>query len=350
MKVAHFGNFAPNRAGIHSAARDLILAERSVGIESNYIDYGSEKDAKFSRVWLKDGDVETVSPEWAINKADIIVRHSAIPERVMKTGKPIVFYLHGRPEYSFLLDWQKQAGCTREEMRCAKNLQYKKFICFWKEHIIPWKYMLGGVEVVVVPPPMDFKNFTIDGLTYKYKPNEGGSPNILICDMWREDITPFNVILAAIKFAETYCPTAKIHVIALPTPGEKNPVIDPLFANLRKGGYLGKLSGIVRNLNEIMRAADFLITPLNIVTRIVLEAQGCGLPIVAGTGSLFTPYTADPRCIDEMVLAIKGCWENIKDDKEIKNCVREKAMKTFSLKKTGNAVKKIYEGIIDGNI
>ena len=350
MKIAHFGNFAPNRAGIHSAARDLILAERSVGIESNYIDYGSEKNATFSRVWLKDGDVETVSPEWAINEADIIVRHSAIPERVMKTEKPIVFYLHGRPEYSFLLDWEKKVGCTREEMHCAKLPQYKKFICFWKEHIDFWKHMLGGIDVAVGPPPMDFKDFTIEGTTYKFKSGNDGSPNILICDMWREDITPFNVIFAAIKFAEMYCPTAKIHVIALPSPGEKNPVIDPLFGNLRKSGYLGKLSGIVRNLNEIMRAADFLITPLNITTRIVMEAQGCGLPIVGGTGSSFTPYTADPRCVDRMVTAIRKCWEDIKDDKEIKKHVREKAIKTFSLKKTGNAVKKIYEGITDGKL
>jgi len=28
MKVAHFGNFAPNRAGIYSAAQDLILKEK----------------------------------------------------------------------------------------------------------------------------------------------------------------------------------------------------------------------------------------------------------------------------------------------------------------------------------
>ena len=350
MKVAHFGHFAPNRAGIHTAARDLILAERSVGIDSNYIDYGSEKDCTFSRVWLTDGDVETVSPEWAIEEADIIVRHSAIPDRVMKLEKPTVFYLHGRPEYSFLLDWEKQAGCTREEMHCAKLPQYKKFICFWKEHIDFWKHMLN-VEVAVVPPPMDFKNFTIEGTTYKFKLVNDGSPNILICDMWREDITPFNTIFAAIKFAELHCPTAKIHVIALPTPGKNNPVIDPLFANLRKSGYIGKLASLVRNLDEIMRAADFLITPLNIATRTVLEAQGCGLPIVAGTGSSFTSYTADPRCVDKMVVAIKKCWEDIKDDKtEVKKRVREKAMKTFSLKKTGNEVKKIYKEITDGKL
>lgn len=351
MKVAHFGNFAPHLAGIHSAAKDLILAERSVGIESNYIDYGSEKDCTFSRVWLKDGDVETVSPEWAIDEADILVRHSAIPDRVTKTGKPIVMYLHGRPEYSFLLDWEKQVGSIRDEIHCATLPQYKKFICFWEEYAHFWKHMLGGIEVAVVSPPMDFSSFTVEGTTYKFKRENDGIPNILICDMWREDITPFNAIFAAIKFAELYCPTTKIHVIALPVPGKSNPVIDPLFANLRKSGRLGKLSGIVRNLDEIMRAADFLVTPLNIVTRVVLEAQGCGLPIVAGTGSSFTPYTADPRCIDETVAAIKECWRDIMKNKEgCKKYIREKAMKAFSLTKTGSEVKEIYERITHDNL
>lgn len=349
MKVAHFGNFAPNRAGIHTATRDLILAERSVGIDSNYIDYGSEKDAKFSRVWLKDGDIETVSPEWAIDEADIIVRHSAVPERVTKTGKPIVFYLHGRPEYSFLLDWEKQAGCTREEMHCAKLPQYKKFICFWKEHVDFWKHMLD-VEVAVVPPPMDLSKYPVEGKKYQFKPENNGSPNILIFSMWREDITPFNTVIAALKFAEEFIGT-KIHVIALPTPGKNNPVIDPLFANLRKSGHLGKLASLVRNLDEIMRACDFGVSPIGIETRGILEANALGLPVVAGTKNPLGIYTADPRNIDDTVAAMKKCWNKISNYRgDIRQDVHKKLVKNYNLKKTGNAVKKIYGGIIHGNV
>ncbi len=72
MKVAHFSNFSPYRAGLHTAVRDLIIAERFVGIDSNYIDYGSTKDCTHSRVWLKDGNIETVSPERAY-EADLLV-------------------------------------------------------------------------------------------------------------------------------------------------------------------------------------------------------------------------------------------------------------------------------------
>jgi len=352
MKIAHFGNFCPNRAGIHTAARDLILAERSVGMESNYIDYGSEPDCTFSRVWMKDGDVETVSPDWAINEADIIVHHSAIPPRVQETGKPIVMYLHGRPEYSFMLDWGKKTGCLREEMHRVTLPQYKKFITFWKEHVNYWKYLFPGRKIGLVTPPVDLKRYSVKGKTYQFKPEENGTPNILICDMWREDITPFNTTIAAIKFAEEYCPAAKIHIMAVPVPGKSNPVIDPMFANLRKSGFIGKIAIIISNLDEIMRASDILVSPVGIETRTILEASALGLPVVAGTGCSLASFTSDPRSIDGTVDAIKKCWEKIKsvDKTKTKNSIRGKIKKDFGLIKTGNEVLKLYEGVLrDGN-
>jgi len=348
IKVAHFGNFSPHRAGIHAAARDLILAERSVGIESNYIDYGSEADCTFSRVWMKDGDVTTVSPDWAIDDADIIVHHSCIPPQVQKTGKPIVMYLHGRPEYSFMLDWGKKTGCLREEMYRVTLPQYKKFITFWKSHIDYWKYLFPSREVGFVPPPIDLQKYSVEGKKYKFTSDECGSPNILICDMWREDITPFNTVIAAMKFAELYCPSAKIHIIAVPMPGNSNPVIDPMFGNLRKQGCLGKIATIVSNLDEIMRASDILISPIGIETRTILEASSLGLPIVAGDGCKLASATANPRNISNTVEAIRDCWEKIKtaDKAVIKNNVRKRVERDYGLEKTGIEIKKLYEGIL----
>jgi len=347
MKVAHFGNFAPNKAGIHSAARDLILAERSVGIESNYIDYGSEADCTFSRVWMKDGNVETVSPDWAIDEADIIVHHSAIPPKVEKTGKPIVMYLHGRPEYSFMLDWTKKTGCLREEMHRVTLPQYKKFITFWRGHLDYWKYLFPGREIGLVSPPIDLERYSVKGKMYHFGENSG-NPNILICDMWREDITPFGTVIATMKFVEKYCPAAKIHVIAVPHPST-NLVIDRMFGNLRKAGYLGKISTIVSDLDEIMRASDILVSPVGIETRTILEASALGLPVVAGTGCSLASYTSDPRNIDDTVKAIKKCWETI-DKATTKNDIRKRIEKDYGLEKTGIKVKKLYEGVLDGNV
>jgi len=349
IKIGHFGNFCPHQAGIHSAARDLVLAERTAGLDSNYIDYGSGVGCTHSRVWMKDGEVETVSPEWAVNEADIIVHHSAIPPKVAATGKPIVFYLHGRPEYSFILDWRFKKGCMRAEMAYAKNKQYKKFLTFWPEHKDTWSHILN-VDVDYVSPPVDLKNYSLEGKKYELKPTEKGRPNILICDMWREDISPFNSVLAAIKFAEEHCPEARIHIVALPLP-KANPVIDPLFANLRKSGKIGKLTTIIPNLDEMMRACDILVSPVGIETRTSLEAAACGLSIVGGNGNSLASFVADPRDIGATSKAIAACWEKTKN-KGLQN-TREENRKSleskFNLEKTGKQVKGIYEGILERN-
>ncbi len=350
MKVAHFGNFAPNRAGIHAATRDLILAERSVGLDSNYIDWGSEKDATFSRTWLKDGEIETVAPDWA-EGADLIIHHSCVPKRIEDLHKPTIMYLHGRPEYSFMLDWENKTGCLREEMYRTTLAWYKKFITFWPQHLDYWGRLLPEANMATVPPPIDLQNYSIEGKKYQFKDEEKGSPNILICDMWREDITPFNTVIAALKFTEQYCPTAKIHVIAVPVPGKNNPVIDPMFGELRKTGYLGKIATVISNLDEIMRACDFIISPIGIETRVILEASALGIPIVAGTKNPLALFTSDPRNIDDTVNAIKKCWGKIKDDEGIKKQVRTKLKKKYGLGETGKQVKQLYEGVLsDGNV
>jgi len=347
IKIAHFGNFCPHQAGIHSAARDLILAERIAGLDSNYIDYGSGKGCTHSRVWMQDGEITTISPDWAIDEADIIVHHSAVPKKVMDTGKPVVMYLHGRPEYSFVLDWEKKQGCLRAEMEYPKNPQYKKFMTFWPGHKEIWEQLLNTKNVECVSPPMDLKGLPLEGKKYEFAPLNRGRPNILICDMWREDITPFNTVLAALSFAEKQCPTAKIHVIAIPSP-KNNPMIDPMFGNLRKSGKIGKLSTIVNNLDEMMRACDILVTPLGIETRTTLEAAACGLSIVGGNGNSLAAYVSDPRDIDGTAKAIGLCWETIRRTglKTIRKENRELLENDFSLEKTGLQVRKIYEGIL----
>ncbi len=345
MKVAHFGNFAPHRAGIHTMVRDLVLAERSVGIESNFIDYGSEPNCTFSRVWLTDGVITTVSPDWAITDADIIVHHSAIPKQVVKTGKPIVFYMHGRPEYNFMLDWKKGVKHLSAHFDKVNDPQYKKFITFWKSHQTQWKYILNKDDVEFVNPPVDLSNYPMDGKTYSFVEADCGSPNILICDMWREDITPLNTILAALLFAEKYCPTAKIHIIAVPFPKQDNSM-DALFYNFKKSGYVGKVATVVQNVDEIMRAADILVSPLGIETRTILEASALGLPIVAGNGCKLAHTVSDPRDIEATAAAINKCWNEVKSVKDIKNVIRNKTESQFNLLKTGIQVKQIYEGIL----
>ncbi len=344
MKIAHFGNFAPNRAGIYTMARDLILAERSVGMESNFIDYGSEEGATHSRVWLKDGEIETVSPEWAITDANILVHHSAIPQKVLATGKPVVFYLHGRPEYTAMMDWKKAGKHLAAHEAKFHNPQYKKFITFWESHLEQWSIMFPDAQLECVTPPIDLSKYSLDGKKCDLSEQDNGNPNILICDMWREDITPLNTILAAIRFAKIYCPTAKIHIAAVPFPKSDNSM-DLLFHNFKKSGVVGKVVTIIKNIDELMRACDILVTPLGIETRTVLEASALGLAVVAGTGSLLSNFTSDPRDIVGTADAINNCWQDIKRRTTMKKDNRTEFETRYGLKITGEEIKTIYERV-----
>ncbi|GAG83170.1 unnamed protein product [marine sediment metagenome] len=118
LKVAHFGNFAPNSCGLFHTTKDTVLAERSVGIDSQFIDWGYAKEysQQYSRVGLSYEGVTTIAPQWAIDKADILVLHSALPKFVKDCGKPIVSAIHGRPEYSF--------DCERLKKGATLNLYH----------------------------------------------------------------------------------------------------------------------------------------------------------------------------------------------------------------------------------
>ena len=90
LRVAHYGNFCPHSAGMCHTVMDMVLAERLVGIDSQFIDWGGAKqnDQQCSRVGLAHGDVKTMSPIWA-KDADLVVVHSAMPPEAKNYGKPV---------------------------------------------------------------------------------------------------------------------------------------------------------------------------------------------------------------------------------------------------------------------
>ena len=355
MKVAHFLNFAPHAAGIYGTARDLILAERKVGIDAQAIDYGNglNPPQRHSRVWCKDGDVETISPDWAVDEADIIVRHSALPKKVFDTHKPIVMPLHGAPEYTFLLEHVGSTQVLKEIMVSAKNPDYKCFPTFWKENVFPWQVYLPGKKIEYVPATVDLDFFNPGGKLYEFEKNKVGEFNIVITNVWRKEyVTPYSALFAAAKWVKTKCPKARIHIFGVPGDNKKypkhtGPVNQTLLA-LQRAGCVGSCFRIIGNLDEVYRSADMLVTPHVIASRTVREALASGCPIVGGAGNPYTPYTADPRSTDNFVKAIDRCYHNILDNrKAVRDNARKMAEKEFNLGQAGQAMKKIFECIME---
>ena len=60
MRVAHFAQFAPNSCGLYHTAKDLILAERKVGIDARFIAFYDKYDGL-----KEDNGFKTEDIKWA---------------------------------------------------------------------------------------------------------------------------------------------------------------------------------------------------------------------------------------------------------------------------------------------
>jgi glycosyltransferase involved in cell wall biosynthesis len=334
MKIAHFSVFSPNLSGMYGTVRDLIMAERLQGIDAQLVDYKlGDMGEAYSRVGLVDNGIITISHDWAFEEADILIRHSTLPQPVLEIGKPVVMAMHGRPEYSHMTEHYGSNPVMKILTTHEKDPQYAGYMTFWEEHLLFWNLVMPKREITYIPACVDLKKFHPEGKKY-FTANWTGKPNILVADMWREDVTPFSMIEAAEKFRQDYCPTAKLHMFGMP-PGTKG-FTAQLGQRLHDSDLVGECNTIVPFLDTVYRAADILITPHRIATRIIREATASGLSTVAGTGCKYTPFTADPRNPDAFAFQINNCWQNLKGrQREIRKKVRNVAREMFGPEETG---------------
>lgn len=349
MKIAHFCTFAPNQCGMYHTAKDLIWGERQIGIDAQMIDAGVEKDENgknktFYGRCKEDGWLKTVDSSWT-KDADIFVLHSIVPEEFVGIGKPIIVISHGRPESSFLLEHYKILGTWSSYYARARNAAYSAFVTFWPEYLPILETLLPKDRLFYVPAPANLNDFTPFGDVADIE-GHGGSPNIIVADIWRHDVTPFNVIQAASLFQRKYCPTAKIHIRGLPTT--KAQYIKVLLDSLQRTGCLGTAAAQVRDMASVYRAGDILVTPHVIATRVIREALACGLSIVAGEGCKHTNYTANPLDIEGFAAEINMLWENKKADFGPNSVEynRNESLK-FNPIDSANEMKKVFEYVLD---
>lgn len=339
LKVAHFAVHAPHATGQYETVKELIRAERQVGIDAQFIDYGYDGKPE-CREGLVNGDITTLPLTWALG-ADIAIRHSVVPSEVYKK-MPVLLALHGRPENSFRLEMLGILPVLSTVRESAFKKMHTAAFTFWEEHLFYWNKITGNREVHYVPPTVDLSLFDIYGEKYQFQ--DKGEINILIADMWREDETPFHLIFAATYFKEKFYPNAKLHLFGVP---HKNKAL-AFLGSLQKEGVIGDVAGSVKIIDKIYRSADMVLTPNIIATRVMRESLASGVPILAPIGCKYTKYTAEPRDIEGFAQKMKDCYEETNLETRIK--IREKAMACFNYTQAGNAMKKLCEGVLSGKI
>lgn len=304
MRIVHFAQFGPRSCGLYETAKDLILAERALGVDARLVDIDNEQR---SRVGLRDGQINTVHPDIAWD-ADILVRHSAIPAKYQNIGKPIIMCLHGRPDSSYRLSAAGINDVIQALANKAVDARYKAFVSFWPEHETAWRSLVGN-KLHIIPAPVDL-DYYAEGRDL----NLMGTHRILIADIWRDDVIPLNSIFGAVRYIQKYEQQAKIHIVGMPTEGKRYEAIKPILKGI--SDYLGSVSGQMKGIRDWYRSCDCLVTPHTIATRIIREAMTAGLPVIAGAGCKYTEFTANPNNPDDIAESIKKVFSDIKASKK----------------------------------
>lgn len=325
MKVVHYAEFSPNACGLYHTTKDLVKAERGQGIDAHFVDVTSKDGiAVYEQPGKTDGWMTTSDPAVADN-ADILVRHTSIPGEMENSGIPICMAIHGRPESSLLIDEQGDNPVIEAFYNKGQDCRYKAFFTFWKEHVSFWKRIVPEHKLHVIPAMVDLMEWRPTGKPFDLGEHKG-NPNILIADIWRDDVTPFNEVMAVAEWIRTECPTAKLHIAAAPTGKGAN----ILWRALRKEGVLGYACGQTKDIKALYEACDVVVTPHAMDTRIRREAAAMATPVVSAS---FLPTW----------------WKAHTEDvakKEIR-VARGIAQECYRLSNAGQAAKTIYEGILN---
>ena len=334
MKIAHIAVVTPHRAGLYETTRDLVEAERALGLDARICDPTKESSGTERDVPIVNSDFVAVS--------DIVVNHSGLTSAMRQTGKPIVHVLHGRPYSSFLLE---QAGKVRVYnflKQISSDPDYRAFVTFWPEFLPYFSTILPNDRLHTVPPPVSLKRWSPDGPAGYGFHGHKGKVNVVVTDIWRRDKDPFHVINAFMLFARRVQGT-RLHVYASPQKGTAWALLKSL---LEEAGTAGEITGFVKGLDNVYRAADVMITPQRIATRSVREALACGCQVVMAPGNSYTPYWADPEDIEAFARAMLVAYYEGGDQRRVAN--RKAAERYFNSENTARQLLDIMTRVNNG--
>jgi len=384
IRCAHIVAVTPHRAGIYETAREIVIGERSQGIDARIVDCGNKCEAGlvnkkrkelepyFAHLgvarnagiegainYLKTTEafnVECVKKgtedrgiiiednEWVINEADIIVGHSGFHNEIQNLNKPYIMCAHGRPKSSFLLEYYKEYSVYASYVNMNHDKRILKFITFWKEYIPNIAMLVNPEKIEYVPPCVDTNFFNPEGEKFDFPDNK--KFNIIIVDVWRKDIDPYHVVHCCHWFCKKH-PEAQFHMFGCKPPDDMGPW-KILLGKCQKEGTLGIVTGMIKEIDKVYRSADMMATPHTIATRTVRESLASGLPLVAEEGNPYTNYHAPLYNYDRFIGEMERCYKSIQLDKQSTSMkMRKSAEKHFSMENTGKAMKKIIENTLE---
>lgn len=334
MKVVHGLVLKSHRSGLFRTAREIILAERAVGVDARGI------DVKRAKVGESFG-IPTCDREFA-RTADILVGHHGLGT-LERWKKPIVFVLHGQPETCLMCEWQKLHPVYSYLYGHGGHPRFKAFVTHWPEHIAYWQAILPVEKLVSIPAPVDLSEWRTEGPDSYDFGGHSGEINVVCMDPWRMTKNPFHVLHGFAMFAEKY-KQSRLQIMGC---GPELAGWTSILHAFKRRGWLGQISRWYDGpMDRVYRSADLVITGIRVASRVVREALACGRQVVMGPGGDYSAYTADAEDPLAFARVMERAWLDWKADKAA--CIqrsRESAERHFDSRRTGEAFKELFTEI-----
>ena len=275
MKLAHMVVVTPRGCGLYETTRDLVMALRAQGIDSRLVDPLYADNIHHPRTPEDRGVPLERSMEFA-RGADFLINHSGLGE-ARDFDVPIIQVAHGRPVSSFKLEETGKQPIYRYYYEQDKIDRVKALVTFWEEHVPYWSVLFANTPVRCVPSMVNSDEWSMEGnASYNFKGNRG-KINVVLTDPCRLDLDPYEALNAYALWARTQ-DGAKLHIYGQQYNGEK--AWTTLLRAINDDGNLGEMAGWVRSgLDNLYRAASFVLTCNPIHTRTMREAMACGCPV-----------------------------------------------------------------------
>lgn len=290
MRVAHITVQSPGRCGLYETTRELVAGLQARGIDSRLVDPDPARNKLYDPSLKDDRGALIADMDWA-TKADIIVSHSGYDATpIEKTGQPVVHICHGRPRSTFIGEVSGGTPVYSYHGRLNTDRRVKAVVTFWPEHAPYHQVMFPDKPVHVVQSSVDLNAWSDQGPRgYKFNGHRGRI-NVVISDVWRDDVDPFVSVNAFALWAREV-EGAKLHMYGC---SQNLRGWAAILNQIHKDGNMGERQGwISGGLDNVYRAADFLITPHEIATRAVREAMACGCPVVRTPGVKLSNFRSE---------------------------------------------------------
>ena len=359
LTVAHFAPFAPTSCGLYEAARDFVAAEAVGGRRGLFCDLGCDLSGRHT---IRPPGTEDVRRSGTLRVAgypeaagaDLFVAHNCLPNDFLaSTGQPIVFVLHGRPVDSLRPEfWRRGPNSYTIYREVAAWPRVTRLLTLWPEHAPYWEPIVPAHKLAVLAaPPVDRTLYCPGGPAHEWDPGTRGEFNVLVADSWRED-DPYYIVHGAMLAARTI-PGLKLHLYGAEKqrPDPASPGAPPdsgpwehVYAHLRGLGILGEVAGRMNRFDEVLRAADVVLTHNPSASRVVAEALSCGTAVVAAAPNPFTPFAYhgqhDARAVADALVA---AWEELREHGRGLDGLVAEAAEQFSFERFAAAIGRVYD-------